>query len=225
MGMEFDTLNKNIKYLMRENGINSVTELSKRVKMQQSTLQRMLTGEVKDPKYTTLKHIAEYFKVSPIDLIECDLQDPAPKTVVDVEGDPYLVSFKNIPVLGNAQLGNGGFWTEMQYPVGSGDGYIRWPSFDEDAFALKCSGDSMVPRIKEGEYVIIEPNHIFKPGDEVLVVTDEGEVMVKTFLFERDGFYHLLPVNEDHAPIRLHKSKAVKMQYVAGIAKSSLWRP
>ncbi|WP_347252926.1 helix-turn-helix transcriptional regulator [Leminorella grimontii] len=225
MSSNHDLFRKNMKYLMQKEGISSVTELSRRIKMQQSTLQRMLSGEVKDPKYMTLKQIANFFRVSPIDLAECDLQETKPQTVVDVDGDPYDVVFKEVPVLGNAQLGNGGFWTDMQYPVGSGDGYLRWPSYDKDVYALKCVGDSMVPRIKEGEFVIIEPNHEYIPGDEVLVITESGEVMVKTFLFERDGFYHLLPVNENHAPIRLHKEQVSKIQYIAGIAKSSLWRP
>ncbi|EEG3605273.1 helix-turn-helix transcriptional regulator [Salmonella enterica subsp. enterica serovar Pomona] len=225
MAYEYDVVQKNIKYLMEKAGISSVTELSRKVKMQQSTLQRMLAGEIKDPKYITLKHIAEFFKISPVDLVECDLQAEKPRTVVDVDGDPYDFEFREVPVLGNTQLGNGGFWTDMQYPVGNGNGHIRWPSYDADVYALKCVGDSMVPRIKEGEFVIIEPNHGYHPGDEVLVVTEQGEVMVKTFLFERDGFYHLLPVNENHAPIRLPKSSVTKIQYIAGIAKSSLWRP
>jgi phage repressor protein C with HTH and peptisase S24 domain len=25
--------------------------------------------------------------------------------------------------------------------------------------ALRCTGDSMKPRIKDGEYVVVEPNH------------------------------------------------------------------
>lgn len=225
MAFENDIVQKNIKFLMDKEGIVSVTELSRKLKMQQSTLQRMLTGEVKDPKYITLKQIADFFRVSPIDLVECDLQQNPPQTVVDVDGDPYDFVFKDVPVLGNAQLGNGGFWTEMEYPVGTGDGYIRWPSYDKDVYALKCIGDSMVPRIKEGEFVIIEPNHAYHPGDEVLVVTESGDVMVKTFLFERDGYYHLLPVNEDHAPIRVRSVNVTKIQYVAGIAKPSLWRP
>ncbi|MDE9537396.1 helix-turn-helix domain-containing protein, partial [Xenorhabdus bovienii] len=56
MSSNSDILNKNIKYLMHQAGITSVTELSKRIKMQQPTLHRMITGEIKDPKYTNLKH-------------------------------------------------------------------------------------------------------------------------------------------------------------------------
>ena len=174
MSTMYELFRKNMAYLMEREGITSVTELARRIKMQQSTLQRMLSGEVKDPKYMTIKQIADFFRVSPIDLNECDLQEEKPRTVVDVDGDPYNFEFKEVPVLGNTQLGNGGFWTDMQYPVGSGDGHIRWPSYDSDVYALKCVGDSMVPRIKEGEFVIIEPNHDYHPGDEVLVITETG---------------------------------------------------
>lgn len=225
MIFDLDVFNSNIKHLMEREGIGSVTELSKKVRLQQSTLHRLLTGEVKDPKYTTLKSLADYFHVSPIDLIERDLQASAAQHAPGVTGELHSLVLHKVPVLGNTQLGHSGYWSDMQYPVGNGDGFLRWPSCDRDVYALKCVGDSMMPRIKEGEFVIVEPNQNFHPGDEVLVVTSSGEVMVKTFLFKRDGFYHLLPVNEDHAPIRLSVEEVTQMQYVAGIAKSSLWHP
>lgn len=219
-----DSLQRNIKYLMEKAGISSVTELARHLKMQQSTLHRMLTGEVRDPKYTTLSNIASFFGISPVDLIERDLQHSTPATA-EIATPSWQLHVQGVPVLGNTQLGHGGYWSDMEYPVGGGDGYLRWPSCDEEVYALKCVGDSMMPRIKEGEFVIIEPNHSYHPGDEVLVVTHNGEVMVKTFLFERDGYYHLLPVNEDHAPIRIAKNDVARIQYVAGIAKSTLWVP
>lgn len=225
MVFDIEVFNNNIKYLMEKEGIGSVTELSKKVNLQQSTLHRLLTGEVKDPKYTTLKHLADYFQVSPTDLIEQDLQSAKHSNIAEVAGNLHSLVLHKVPVLGNTQLGHGGYWSDMQYPVGNGDGFLRWPSCDRDVYALKCVGDSMMPRIKEGEFVIVEPNQNFHPGDEVLVVTSNGEVMVKTFLFKRDGYYHLLPVNEDHAPIRLPVEEVTQMQYVAGIAKSSLWHP
>ncbi|CDG20666.1 Predicted phage repressor [Xenorhabdus poinarii G6] len=219
MMSDFGVLTKNIRYLMDTHGIASVTELSKRLKMHQPTLHRMLTGEVKDPKYATLKTIADFFRVSPIDLVECDLQSAPSKIAMDEQGELHTYHFNDIPVRGNAQLGDTSYWND----VDSTDGYIRWPTHDQDAYALKCIGNAMIPRVKEGEFVIIEPNHSYSPGDEVLVVTDTDEVMVKTFLFERENYYHLLSINEDHAPVRLHHAKIVRMQYVAGIAKSSLW--
>lgn len=223
MPLTNNLLHLNIEYLMNKAGISSVTELARLVKMQQPTLHRMLRGEVRNPKYTTLSHIATLFGISPVDLIEQDLQaldsatEPAFATVNRQNNVPP------VPVLGDVYLGHNSCWNDAEYSSGNNAGHLRWLSGDRDAYALKCASDSMTPRIKEGEFIIIEPNQSYHPGDEVLVVTQAGNVMVQTFLFERAGYYHLSPVNEDHAPIRLACCEVARIQYIAGIARSALW--
>lgn len=208
-----ETIISNLKYLMKKNEITNVTELARLVKIQQPTLHRLLSGEIKDPKYVNLKQLADYFSVNVSDLVERDLTQ-LPKNIG--------LNFNAVPVVGNAQLGDGGYWTGMEYPVGTGDGFINWPTTDKDAYALKCKGDSMMPRIKNGEYVVIEPNHRFLPGDEVLVVTIDHKVMVKTYLYSRGGVVTFMSINEEHPPIKLDENEIEKIHYVAGIAKESL---
>jgi transcriptional regulator with XRE-family HTH domain len=132
---------------------------------------------------------------------------------------------KRLAVVGMAQLGDNGFWADIEYPVGHGDGYIDWPTSDPDAYAIECSGDSMRPRIKHGEFVIIEPNHPIQPGEEVMVKSKDGRVMVKELAYKAAGRYTLLSVNEAHGKITLSEDEIDKIHYVAGIAKASMWRP
>ncbi|MFP4895613.1 helix-turn-helix domain-containing protein [Paraburkholderia sp. EG304] len=132
---------------------------------------------------------------------------------------------KALAVVGMAQLGDNGFWAEVEYPVGHGDGYIDWPTTDPDAYAIECSGDSMRPRIKHGEFVIIEPNHPFQPGDEVIVKAKDGRVMVKELAYKTSGRYTLLSINEAHGKVVIEEAQIDKIHYVAGIAKPSMWRP
>lgn len=221
MSRDIEKLIKNINTLMREKGVSNVTELAKNTKIPQPTMHRLVSGEIKDPKYTLLKNIADFFKISVDDLVEKSLLHSREHNNGDTE--VYTVNFKHIPVVGGAQLGNGGFWTDLQYPIGFGDGYVNWPTNDPDAFSLKCKGDSMKPRIKNGEYVIVEPNHHYLPGDEVLVITKQGEVMVKTFLYERDNEVMVMSINEEHPPLRFPLSDLEHIYYVAGIAKPSLY--
>ncbi|MGF6549343.1 SOS-response transcriptional repressor LexA [Paraburkholderia youngii] len=133
--------------------------------------------------------------------------------------------WKPIPVVGMAQLGDNGHWADLEYPVGHGDGYIDFPSRDPNAYALKCVGDSMRPRIRDGEFVIIEPNHPIEPGDDVLVKSKDGRVMVKTFLYKRAGRCHLISINEAHPPVAFADDEIEKMHYVAATARPSMWRP
>jgi len=127
--------------------------------------------------------------------------------------------FSRIPVVGTAQLGDNGHWYELDYPVGYGDGAISYPTKDKNAYAIRCVGDSMRPRIKNGEFVIVEPNAEPQPGDEVLVKAKDGRVMVKTLLYKREGRIYLQSINESHPSISIQEQDIEKMHYIAAFAK------
>ncbi|EPS5379636.1 LexA family transcriptional regulator [Escherichia albertii] len=101
------------------------------------------------------------------------------------------------------------------------DGWLKIYSDDPDAFGLRVKGDSMWPRIKSGEYVLIEPNTKVFPGDEVFVRTIEGHNMIKILGYDRDGEYQFTSINQDHRPITLPYHQVAKVEYVAGILKQS----
>lgn len=221
MNKSTDQLIANIALLMQRKGVANVTELAKSTKIPQPTMHRLIAGDIQEPKYALLKRIADYFKVKVEELMEKDLIVLKPEC--NVNSPPELLHFTKVPVVGGAQLGNGGHWVNLQYPVGYGDGFINWPTKDPSAYALRCSGDSMKPRIKDGEYVVVEPGHGYLPGDEVLVITKDEQVMVKTFLYERDAEVMVMSINEEHLPIRFTLKEIESIQYVAGIAKPSLY--
>jgi Predicted transcriptional regulator len=126
-----------------------------------------------------------------------------------------------IPVVGTAQLGDDGFFDADGYPVGHGAGYLQIHSDDPDAYGLRVKGDSMSPRIKHGEYVVIEPNQPLVDYEEVLVMTIDGRKMIKVFSGKKDGFYRLESINEDHGPIHIAVDAVEAIHYVAGILKGS----
>lgn len=136
-----------------------------------------------------------------------------------------ITNWRAVPVVGHAQLGDNGYWADLEYPVGSGDGYVDFPSRDPNAYAVKCVGDSMRPRIKDGEFVVIEPNQPIEPGDEVLVKSLAGQVMVKEFLYRRAGRVHLRSVNDAHKPLSFTTEEIEKMHFVRAICRPSSWRP
>ena len=54
-----------------------------------------------------------------------------------------------IPIVGAAKLGDKeNYFVDLEYPAGNGDGGILFSTQDENAYALRCIGDSMTPRIK-----------------------------------------------------------------------------
>lgn len=126
-----------------------------------------------------------------------------------------------VPVVGKAMLGTEGYFDALDYPPGHGDGYIDIVSSDPDAYGLKMVGSSMHPRIKSGEFVLIEPNHRYQTGDEVLVKTTDGRAMVKEFIYHRDGQFRFDSISDGYPPIFLDEHLVDKIHYVAAILKSS----
>lgn len=126
-----------------------------------------------------------------------------------------------VPVVGKAMLGAEGYFEAMDYPEGHGDGYLDISSDDANAYGLKVVGSSMHPRIKNGEFVLIEPNHPYQSGDEVLVKTKDGRAMVKEFIYHRDGQYRFDSISDGYPPIFLDETAVEKIHYVAAILKSS----
>ena len=139
------------------------------------------------------------------------------------DADSDSVSFAGVMkkglvrVVGEAVLGLDGA-IEMTEDL---DGWLKIYSDDPDAYGLRVKGDSMWPRIKSGEYVLVEPNTLVRAGDEVFVRTSEGHNMIKVLGYDRDGEYQFTSINQDHRPITLPYDDVAKIEYVAGVLKQS----
>lgn len=217
----------------RENKNLSQQALADKVGISQATIQNLESGVSKSSKH--LISLAQALDIDPTWLgtgrssasVIATALEAGHKHLGDLknigEENPGYTAQRAIPVVGTAELGDNGFWSDLEYPVGHGDGYIRWTSSDPSAYALKVSGDSMTPRIRHGEFVIIEPAITYAPGDEVLVKTTDGRSMVKVFLYTRDNRIHLDSINNGHGQVVLPVETIEKIHYVAGIEKRGLY--
>src|SRR5690606_8419192 len=98
-----------------------------------------------------------------------------------------------IPVLGIAQLGENGWYEEVQ-SIGS-EGYIEHFSNDAEAYVLKVKGDSMFPAIRNNWYVVVEPNAAVVIGEYVAIRQTDGRKMVKELLNKNSEEVSLMSVN------------------------------
>jgi phage repressor protein C with HTH and peptisase S24 domain len=95
-----------------------------------------------------------------------------------IEDAPRTV--QSVPLLGLAQAGAGGYFTDGGFPAGKGWDEVGLPSVnDEHAYALEISGDSMKPAYRDGDIIVVSPGAQIRKGDRVVVKTRDGEVMVK----------------------------------------------
>jgi repressor LexA len=74
---------------------------------------------------------------------------------------------------------------------------------DPGAFALKVKGNSMSPRIEDGDIVIVSPQQEARSGD-ICVIRVSGEDTLKKVKFE-GNYIHLIPLNTDFEPVTVKK--------------------
>ena len=114
---------------------------------------------------------------------------------------PIAGDTPSVPLLGMAEAGGGGFFDDGGYPAGHGWDEIAFPALaDESAYALKVSGDSMLPLYRDGDVIIVSPAAQMHRGDRVVVRTADGEVMAKTLLRQTSKELELGSFNPEHPP-------------------------
>lgn len=103
-------------------------------------------------------------------------------------GDPELESVevglvqpRTIPVIDYVQAGA---WTEGR-SYSAFDGGVEFITTDQrlgrDAFALRVNGDSMMPEIRPGDVVIVDPGLSPRPGEFVIARNGDGDATIKQY--------------------------------------------
>jgi phage repressor protein C with HTH and peptisase S24 domain len=106
----------------------------------------------------------------------------------------------SVPLIGFAQAGDSGYFDDGGFPVGKGWDEINLPQVtDENAYALKVSGDSMKPVYRAGDVIVVSPAATVRKGDRVVVKTRRGEVMVKELRRKSSKSVELKSLNSGHA--------------------------
>lgn len=136
----------------------------------------------------------------------------------DTEGRKLLQGV--VPVVGIAQLDDDGFFRVKYYLAGS-TGNLNLQSQDPNAYGYKVEGDSMSPRIKHGEFVVVEPGQPPLMHDEVLVILNDGRQMIKVYEGRTGEFYRFGAINENHKTVHVAADTVTAIHYVAGTLKAT----
>jgi phage repressor protein C with HTH and peptisase S24 domain len=106
---------------------------------------------------------------------------------------------RQVPLLGFAEAGAGGYFDDGGFPAGAGWDELAFPAVtDEHAYALEVSGQSMEPAYRDGDVIIISPGAPVRRGDRVVVKTRAGEVMAKELKRNTAKTVELKSLNSEH---------------------------
>ncbi len=126
-------------------------------------------------------------------------------------------TLKPIPLINKVAAGYPADFTDLDYPVGVADSYVMVPDVaDAQAFAITVCGESMVPRFREGDILVISPAAPVEGGDFCFVRIDSGGQTSTTFkqVFFDDGNVRLVALNPAFQP------QVYKREEVSGIFRA-----
>ena len=146
----------------------------------------------REPDFETLELIADYFNVTLGSLMTGNAPDALKKSSGIV-----------IPVLGYVRAG---------VPIEAVEDVLDYEEISMDMaskgehFALSIKGDSMEPKISEGDVVIVRKQNIVENGELAVVLVNGNDATVKRFYMNDNGIT-LISTNPSYEPFYYSKEQ------------------
>src|SRR5690625_210820 len=206
-------LSDRIAIVKKETGWTN-TEIAKRAKVTRSAVSDWLNGRVADLSASSAQNLSASSDYSATWLATGD--GPKLKT----KEFSYVNSTNQklyLPVIGIAQLEANGWYDEV---IKGTEGYIEHYSNDAEAYVLRVKGDNMFPAIRNGWYVVVEPNGAICNGEYVALKLRDGRKLVKELLFRHSDSLVLQSANGGQR-LTIEKEDIEQLYSVAAIVPPS----
>lgn len=204
-------IGKRIKQARESKGM-SQEELGNQLGLNKSSIQRYESGQVQRIKLPILENMAKILNVNPSWLV-LKSDDPEPHkepSNISCVVDSKLIH--QIPVFESVSAGFGAYASSeiIDYiPVVIKNGYDV-----DDMIAIKVKGDSMFPKIEDGDIIVVRRQTSVDSGDIAVVLLDGDEGLVKKVVYG-STWIELQSINEDY-PIQRFEDAEVTRLRVAG---------
>lgn len=169
--------------LLRKHRKISQSELAKQLNITQQAVGKWEKGK-STPDPETLTKIAEYFKTSVDFLLGVDKIFDGAQTLIE--------SDFAVPVIGTVKAGYSALAYNEDFGVEFAN--VRNP---EDYFYLIVKGDSMEPRIKDGDLALVHKQNTLEDGDLGVIIYGDNEGTLKRFV-KKDNMIILQPFNPEY---------------------------
>ena len=197
-----------IKSLRKSKGLTQ-EELGNMIGVKKAAVQKWESGMVQNLKRNTIKQLSDIFEVSPASFIDNDDPIESKATILPQE------KIRMIPVYESVSAGFGAY----------ADNYILeyiplFISSDEEAhntLCIKVQGNSMYPKIEDGDSIQVLKQDWCEPGQVAIVLIDGENAVVKKVEYDRSSIT-LLSFNPEYAP-RVFKGAERDRLKILGIVR------
>lgn len=196
-----------LKKLFESRGL-SYAQLEEVTGIPKSVLQRYASGETKKIPIDAIEAIASKLNASPAYLTGWD--DDQKVTFLSKD---YI---RQIPVYESASAGFGVVAnpTVLEYiPI-----YIKCKDEADNTLCITVSGDSMYPKIEDGDIIQVRKQTSVDSGSIAVVLLNGEEALVKRVVYD-DEHIELQSINPEYAPKIFRGSEVQRVQVVGLVRK------
>ena len=130
----------------------------------------------------------------------------------NVEPALDLKKSQRVPVTGSVRGGPDGYLVQDN----GTEGWVEYWTGDPRAYALRIKGDSMHPRYRAGEYVVVTPSIEAQSGRDVVVKLIDGKCLLKQLNWTRGDEMQFVSINNGYEPMTISKEDIECVDRVAG---------
>lgn len=189
-----DNFQIRLKQTMFMKGVRQI-DLANKTGIDRTKICSYIKGRYK-PNADSITKIANALGVTPSYLLGKEDISPAKMTIP---------SFHEVPVIGKVAAG---------VPINAQTDVIGTVTTDKDVFALKIKGDSMSPRIMDGDVVLVRQQNYAEDGD-LVIVEIEGDATCKVIKKNAYGIT-LIPFNAAYPPFVYSNAQAEENLHILG---------
>ena len=186
-------------------------QIADHVNVAESTMSLYENGK-REPDYITLLKIAEFLDVSVDCILGKDDAAHASQQVTELNHQNVYM----IPVYKNAAAGFGAL--AIDSVVDRTPLYIRSSSEAAETICVKVTGDSMYPKIENGDIVQVHKQTSVDSGSIAVVLLDGDEGLVKKIMYGPD-WIQLQSINPMYPPMIFEGPDVMRIQVVGLVKK------
>ncbi len=186
----------------------TLEDIGNAVGVGKSTVRKWETGDIENMRRDKIYLLSKILQVPTSFFMEddCDYN----KHLDTLPTNAYPAELCRLPVIGRVSAGNG---------VLAEDNIIGYELADArygngDYFYLKVKGDSMFPKIEEGDLVLVHKQDSVDSGNYAVVVVNGEEGLVKQVKYDKE-WIELISVNP-YYPVRRFEGRDVLQVRVIG---------
>jgi repressor LexA len=205
------TIGERIKQRRKELGL-SVDELADKLGKNRATIYRYESNEIEKLPTTVLEPLADVLGVSPGFLMGWEDEPSEPSNIELLPKNEVRM----IPVFETVSAGFGAYASNEI--IGYMPLYIESNYEAEETLCIKVKGDSMYPKIENGDIVQVHKQDSVDNGQIAVVLVDGDEGLVKKVFVYKD-YIELISVNPEYPPKRFEKEEMNRVEIVGLVRK------